>query len=258
MVADALDEPVALHLLQNSGEGRRIMGVGPRQLALRNSVALARAAEDDPLLHRHVMRAQAGQQDPPKRHVDPTYEVAKRFVQNMASRLHRPRRADSGYAKRGRLLHTGCDSIFNGEAQTGLSCAADIRRRAQERLGGRRKRYPDHVWLSDDGRGNLACTNPNALTTAFRRHLDKLGFGGLKITPLHGFRANFATVSLNDLGGDSRTVATLLNFAHFKTTKRAYLAGLSKQKRRALTAFEREYLAGVVDAELMQAPFSAT
>ena len=41
----------------------------------------------------------------------------------------------------------------------------------------RRERYPNHVWLFDDGRGNLAYTDPHALTTAFRRHLDKLGFG---------------------------------------------------------------------------------
>ena len=69
-------------------------------------------------------------------------------------------------------------------------------------------------------------------------------------------RANFATVSLNELGHDFRTVANLLNHSSRETTERAYLADLPKQKRRALTAYERESLAGVVDAELMRGAFA--
>lgn len=113
-------------------------------------------------------------------------------------------------------------------------------------LKGRRERYPDHVWLFDNGEKELAYSDPHALTTAFSRHLARLGYAGLKIKPLHGFRANFATVALNELGLDSRTVSKLLAHASFKTTEDSYLADRAMEKRRALEVYEREYLADIL------------
>jgi len=114
----------------------------------------------------------------------------------------------------------------------------------------RRARYPHHVWLFDNGRGKLAYSDPHAISTAFRRHQAALGFAGLRIKPLHGFRALFATVNMNELGADSKTVAELLNHASFKTTENAYLAGMAKAKRRALVAYEEQYLAGLLEGGL--------
>jgi integrase len=116
----------------------------------------------------------------------------------------------------------------------------------------RRARYPHHVWLFDNGRGKLAYSNPHAISTAFRRHQAALGFAGLRIKPLHGFRALFATVNMNELGADSKTVAELLNHASFKTTENAYLAGMAKAKRRALVAYEEQYLAGLLEGGMPQ------
>ena len=73
-----------------------------------------------------------------------------------------------------------------------------------------------------------------------------LGFGDLRLKPLHSFRALFATVNLNELGADSKTVAELLNHASFKTTESAYLAGMGKAKQRALLTYQEQYLAGLL------------
>ena len=110
----------------------------------------------------------------------------------------------------------------------------------------RRERYPRHVWLFDDGTGRLACADAHALTTAFRRHQVALGFGHLRLKPLHSFRALFATVNLNDLGADSKTVAELLRHTSFKTTESAYLAGMGKARQRALLTYQEQYLDGLL------------
>jgi integrase len=110
----------------------------------------------------------------------------------------------------------------------------------------RRERHPNHVWLLDDGTGRLACADAHALTTAFRRHQVALVFGHLRLKPLHSFRALFATVNLNELGADSKTVAEILRHTPFKTTESAYLAGMGKAKRRALLHYEQNYLAGLL------------
>jgi integrase len=122
-------------------------------------------------------------------------------------------------------------------------------------LRGRRERYPHHVWLFDNGKGELAYSEPHALTTAFRRHLHALGFGDLDFKPIHGFRANFATVSLNELGVDSRTVAKLLDHASFRTTEESYLADRAKEKRRGLALYEQAYLHSVLDEDLRRDGF---
>lgn len=84
------------------------------------------------------------------------------------------------------------------------------------------------------------------MTTAFRRHQVALGCGHLRLRPPHSCRALFATVNLNELGGDSKTVAELLNHASFKTTDKAYLAGMAKAKQRALPTCQEPYLAGLL------------
>lgn len=45
-------------------------------------------------------------------------------------------------------------------------------------------------------------------------------------------------------------MAELLNHASFKTTENAYLAGMAKAKRRALVAYEEQYLAGLLEGGL--------
>ena len=112
------------------------------------------------------------------------------------------------------------------------------------------------MWLFDNGRGNLAYAQPHALTTALRRHLRAPGFELLDFKPIHGFRANFATISLNELGVDSRTVAKLLDHASFKTTENSYLADRAKEKRRGLALHEQAYLHGLLDEDLRRNGFS--
>ena len=119
-------------------------------------------------------------------------------------------------------------------------------------LENRRDRYPGHKWLFDNGHGEQAYTDPHAATTAFKRHQVALGFADLEIKPIHGMRANFATVSLVDLGMDSRTVSQLLAHSSFKTTEAHYLADREKEKRRALETFEKGYLTGVIDENLLK------
>jgi integrase len=117
-------------------------------------------------------------------------------------------------------------------------------------LRNRRERYPDHVWLFGNGKGERAYAQPHALTTAFRRHLKEIGFEKPDFKPIHGFRANFATISLNELGVDSRTVAKLLDHSSFRTTEESYLADRAKEKRRAMKVFEDSYLQDILGDSL--------
>jgi len=119
-------------------------------------------------------------------------------------------------------------------------------------LENRRGRYPDHVWLFDDGRGNLAYSDPHAMTTAFRRHQAVLGFARLKIKPLHGFRSLFATVNLNQLGADSKSVSALLGHASFSTTEKAYLGGMDLARKRVLNTYNDQVLSGLIAENLLK------
>ena len=58
-------------------------------------------------------------------------------------------------------------------------------------LGQQREEFPDERYLLDDGQGELAYAGPDALTLAFRRHLEALGLKGRGIKPIHGLRAKW-------------------------------------------------------------------
>ena len=118
-------------------------------------------------------------------------------------------------------------------------------------LEGRRKRYPKHVWLFDDGEGNLAYSNPHHMTTAFRRHKAALGFKDLKVKPIHGFRSNLVTVGLDELGIDLADVQHLAGHASADTTQKAYRASMIQGKRRAMEIYETQYLAPLIDRKLI-------
>lgn len=125
-------------------------------------------------------------------------------------------------------------------------------------LRNRRARYPHHVWLFDNGQGDLAYKDPHSLTTAFRRLKLRLGYGEFEFKPIHGFRANFATVNLNELGLDSRTVSKLLDHSSFKTTEDAYLVDRAIEQRRALKVYEKDYLSGLFERNLIETSFPIT
>lgn len=122
-------------------------------------------------------------------------------------------------------------------------------------LANRRQRYPQHKWLFDSGRGVPAYKDAHAMTTSFRRHKKRLGYGGVEFKPLHGFRANFATVNLNELGVDSSTVSKLLDHSSYKTTENSYIADMAMAKRKAMDAFEAQYLEKIIDGNLMENGF---
>ena len=71
----------------------------------------------------------------------------------------------------------------------------------------------------DNGKGDLAYRSPYALTLSVRRHLQKLGFEGRGIKPVHGFRAFFAGELRNRMGLDLHTVKTWLGHSNISVTE---------------------------------------
>ena len=111
----------------------------------------------------------------------------------------------------------------------------------------RRRKYGDHVRLFDDGKGGSAYTDAHALTTAFRRHLKKLGLAGQGIKPLHTYRATFSTIGLDLLGLEPIAVQAQLGHSSLKTTQRSYVATMVTAKRKAVGTYERRYLRALFD-----------
>ena len=110
----------------------------------------------------------------------------------------------------------------------------------------RRRKYRHHLRLFDDGNGGSAYTDAHALTTAFRRHFTKLGLEGMRIKPLHTYRATFSTIGLDLLGLDPVAVQAQLGHSSLKTTQ-GYVATMQTAKRRTVNAYERRYLRGLFD-----------
>ena len=112
----------------------------------------------------------------------------------------------------------------------------------------RRRKYPKHVRLFDDGQGGSAYTDAHALTTAFRRHLKKLGIEGRRIKPLHTYRATFSTIGLDLLGLDPLAIQAQLGHSSLKTTQ-GYVSTMQTAKRKAVNDYERRFLRGLFDRD---------
>jgi len=89
-------------------------------------------------------------------------------------------------------------------------------------LMAQRQAGENEVWILDNGKGELAYSDPHSITTAIRRHKTTLNLGEWK--PTHGFRAMYATKLRNVMGVDSRTISGLLGHSRIETTE-AYFAG---------------------------------
>ncbi|MBF0289855.1 MAG: tyrosine-type recombinase/integrase, partial [SAR324 cluster bacterium] len=61
-------------------------------------------------------------------------------------------------------------------------------------------------------------SNPNAMTRAFRRHLNALGLTNRKIKACHSFRAGYASF-LYANGTDIETIRALMGHSNIETTR---------------------------------------
>ena len=143
-------------------------------------------------------------------------------------------------------LHRGLARVM--DEKTGEELVV-LPKTAWDYLNARRHRFPAHTWLFDSGKDppGQAFNDAHSATTAARRHLAAVGITGIK--PLHGFRANLATVSLDQLGLSTGDVRASLNHASITTTESAYLASVTGAKRRAAAAFEKDYLKPLFDTK---------